>query len=350
MRLSGSVRSAPGQLQLNGEIDPLKPQLKLTVQGENFQALKTTDLQIQISPDLTLDVTRQQVQVEGTVTIPKAYLRPGGERPGAVRASDDVVIVNGANGEAPPKPRGPDIFARVRVILGDDVQVETPAFKGRLKGNLLIEETPQLAPRGSGSIEVVAGNYRIFGEEIQIQRGQLLFSSSPLNNPGLDLRVVRQSSASAFTGTPITAGAQIRGTLRNPKMTLFSDPKMPDSSILSYLVLGRAPQNGGSGGESALLFKAANAMGLGGGALTQSLGEAFGLDALQLGSAGDGGDGTSLMLGKYLAPNLYIGYGVGLLNAVNTFNVKYRLSQRLMFVSTSSAAGIGADLIYTVER
>ena len=350
LRLSGSVRSAPGQLQLSGTVDPLKPELKLTVQGENFQALKTADLQIQISPDLQIDATRQQVRVEGTVTIPKAWLRPGGERPGAVKASDDVVIVNGADGNAPSKPGGLDIFARVRVILGNDVQVVTPAFKGKLRGNLLIEETPQLAPRGSGSIEVVAGNYRIFGEEIQIQRGQLLFSSSPLNNPGLDLRVVRQSSASAFTGTPITAGAQIRGTLNNPKMTLFSDPKMPDSSILSYLVLGRAPQNGGAGGESALLFKAAGAMGLGGGALTKSLGDTFGLDALELGSSGDGGSGTSLMLGKYLTPDLYVGYGVGLLNAVNTFNVKYRLCQRLMFESNSSAVGTGADLIYTVER
>ena len=141
-----------------------------------------------------------------------------------------------------------------------------------------------------------------------------------------------------------------RGTLNNPKMTLFSDPKMPDSSILSYLVLGRAPQNGGAGGESALLFKAAGAMGLGGGALTKSLGDTFGLDALELGSSGDGGSGTSLMLGKYLTPDLYVGYGVGLLNAVNTFNVKYRLCQRLMFESNSSAVGTGADLIYTVER
>ncbi len=209
---------------------------------------------------------------------------------------------------------------------------------------------PATAPRGSGSVEVVAGNYRIYGEQIEIQRGQLLFSSSPLDNPGLDLRVARVSSGSAFTGTSVTAGAQIRGTLKKPQVTLFSDPKMPDSSILSYLVLGRAPQNGGSGGESALLFMAANALGLGGGALTQNLSDAFGLDALELGSAGDGSEGTSLMLGKYLTPDLYIGYGVGLLDAVDTFNVKFRISQRLMFVSASSATGTGADLIYTVER
>ena len=345
LRLSGSVRSDPGQLQLTGTVDPLKPQLNLTIQGENFQALKTTDLQIQLSPDLTLDMTRQGVRIEGTVTIPKAFLRPGGERPGAVRASNDVVLVDGANGAISSTPGGFDIFARVRVILGDDVRLETPAFKGRLQGNLLVEETPQLAPRGSGSIEVVAGDYRIFGEAIQIQRGRLLFSSSPLDNPGLDLRVVRQAQSSTTDGT-ITAGAQIRGTLKKPQVTLFSDPKMPDSNILSYLALGRAP--GGSGGESALLFKAANALGLGSGALTQGLGNAFGLDELELG--GNGGNDTSLTLGKYLTPSLYVGYGVGLLNAVNTFNVKYRIGRQLAFELTNSNVGTGADLIYIIER
>ena len=345
LQVSGSVRSAPGQLQLSGTVDPLQPRFDLTLQGDSFQVLDTTDMQIQISPDLKFEITRQQVRIDGTVTVPKANLRPGGERPGAVRASADVVLVDGADGTAPAKPRAFDIFARVRVILGDEVRLETSAFKGRLQGNLLVEETPQLAPRGTGSIEVVAGDYRIFGEAIQIQRGRLLFSSSPLDNPGLDLRVARQTQSSTTGGT-ITAGAQIRGTLKKPQVTLFSDPRMPDSNILSYLVLGRAP--GSSGGESALLFKAANAMGLGGSALTQSLSNAFGLDSLELDS--NGGSDTTLTLGKYLTPNLYVGYGVGLLNAINTFNVKYRFGRRLAFELTNSSVGTGADLIYIIER
>ena len=348
LQLSGSVRSAPGQLQLSGTVDPLQPRFDLTLQGENFQVLDTTDMQIQVSPDLKFEITRQQARIDGTVAVPKAHLRPGGERQGAVRPSADVVLVNGADSAAPAKPTGFDIFARVRVILGNDVYLETPAFKGRLQGNLVVEETPQLAPRGTGSIEVVAGDYRIFGEEIQIQRGRLLFSSSPLDNPGLDLRVARQIQSSTSNDS-ITAGAQIRGTLKQPRVTLFSEPKMPDSSILSYLVLGRAPGGGGSGGESALLFRAANAMGLGGGgALARNLGDALGLDALELG--GSGGSDTALMLGKYLTPDLYVGYGVGLLNAVNTFNVKYRISRRLAFELTNSDRGTGADLIYIIER
>ena len=347
LQLSGSVQSDPGQLRLTGQLDPLKPQLNLAIAGENFQALKTTDMQIQISPDLKLDLTQQQARIDGTVTVPKAYLRPSGGGPGTVKASEDVIIVKDRGGATPEsKSQGTDIFAKVRVILGDDVQLDTSAFKGKLKGNLLVEETPQLAPRGSGSVEVVAGNYKIYGEEIQIQRGQLLYSSSPLDNPGLELRVARQIQNST-SGDQITAGARIQGTLKKPKLTLFSDPKMPDPDILSYLVLGRA-SGSGSGSESALLFKAVRAMGVGDSGLTKNLGDAVGLDSIELG--GSGGKDTSLMLGKYLTPDLYIGYGVGLLDAVNTFKVKYRIGKHLSFESTNSSSGTGADLIYNIER
>lgn len=349
LQISGSVRSGPGQLQLTGEVDPLKPELNLGIRGRDFQAFNTTDVQVRISPDLQLALDPGRVQVDGAVVVPSAFLRPPeASRPGAIRPSGDVVIVNGRNGEAPPSTaQGPRIFARVRVVLGDDVRLETTAFQARLTGSLLVEETPELAPRGSGSIEVVAGNYRIFGEDIEVQRGQLLFSNSPLDNPGLDLRVARQST-DRMAGTEITAGAQIRGTLRQPQLTLFSDPRMSDPDILSFLVLGRRTA-GGSGGESALLFRAVKALGFGGGMLGGGLGGAVGLDTLDLDTS-NGGESTALMVGKYLTPDLYVGYGVGLMDAINTFNVRYRVSRRLMFESTSSAIGTGADLVYTIER
>ncbi|HAS50261.1 MAG TPA: hypothetical protein DCS21_00295, partial [Gammaproteobacteria bacterium] len=193
LQVTGSVRSKPGQMQITGEVDPLKLRVNLNIKGQDFQALNTADLQIQLSPDLNISFDQQQVRIDGQVTIPRAFLRPGGNRPGAIRPSGDVIIVNDPHGETlPAKPPGIAIFARVRVILGDDVRLETPVFQGKLKGNVLVEETPQLAPRGSGMVEVVAGNYKIFGEEIEIQRGQILFSNSPLDNPGLDLRVARQ--------------------------------------------------------------------------------------------------------------------------------------------------------------
>jgi translocation and assembly module TamB len=346
-QLSGSVRSDPGRLELSGQLDPLKPHLNLTIIGENFQAMKSTDIQVQISPDLKVDFTPQQTKIEGTLTIPRAFIRPGGQRPGVIKASDDVVIVKDRDGQTPKaKGQGMTLFTDVRVVLGREVYLETAAFKGKLQGDLQVVETPQLAPRGTGNIEVVAGKYKIYGEDIEIQRGQLLFSSSALDNPSLELRVVRQER-NIISGDEIMAGAQIRGTLKKPKLTFFSSPKMSDPDILAYLVLGRAP--GGSGNETAMLFKAASALGSGqGGGLTKSLSDAFGLDSAELGSTSQGG--TSFMVGKYLTPRLYVGYGIALLNAVNTFFLKYQFTKHLMLETATNSLGTGGDFIYTIER
>lgn len=143
------------------------------------------------------------------------------------------------------------------------------------------------------------------------------------------------------------AGAQVRGTLKRPKLTFFSSPNMSDPDVLAYLVLGRAP--GGSGTETAMLFKAASALGSGqSGGLSKSLTDAFGLDSAELGSTSQGG--TSFMLGKYLTPRLYVGYGIGLLNALNTFFLKYRFTEHLMLESATNSSGTGGDFIYTIER
>jgi translocation and assembly module TamB len=347
LQLTGSVQSGPGQLRLSGTVDPLKQQVNLNIQGQDFQAFDTSDIRVQISPDLKLDISQKQVRVDGQVTIPRAYLSPGGDMdggPSAVNSSEDLVIVKDADGQAAkPASKGPAIFARVRVILGDDVRVNTSAFQGQLKGNVLVVQTPELAPRASGSAEVVAGKYNIYGTEIDIQRGRVLFSNSLLDNPGLDMRVAREFSSDLSDST--TVGAQVQGTLKKPRLTLFSNPSMPQSDILSYLVLGRASQ----GGESAMMFKAASAMGIGGGALAKGLGGAVGLDDVALDTRANGED-ASLTLGKYLTPDLYVGYGVGLLDAVNTIFIKYRLFKGLMFESNSSATGYGADLTYSWER
>lgn len=347
LQLSGSARSDPGRLELSGQLEPFKPHLVLTIVGEDFQAIKTTEMQVQISPDLKIDFTPQATRVDGAVAIPRAFLRPGGGQPGAVNPSGDVVIVKTRDGQTPKaKGGGMAIFADVRVRLGQDVYLETPAFKGKLSGDLQVVETPELAPRGTGAAEVVAGKYKIYGEEIEIQRGQLQFSGSPLDNPVLDLRVVRQER-NIISGDEIMAGAQVRGTLQKPKLTFFSTPTMSDPDILAYLVLGRAP--GASSSEAAMLFKAASALGSGqNSGITKNLTDAFGLDSAELGSTSQGG--TSFMLGKYLTPRLYVGYGIGLINAINTFFIKYRFTKHLMLESATNSIGTGGDFIYTIER
>ncbi|MEZ5582839.1 MAG: translocation/assembly module TamB domain-containing protein [Candidatus Competibacteraceae bacterium] len=66
--------------------------------------------------------------------------------------------------------------------------------------------------------------------------------------------------------------------------------------------------------------------------------------------SGDNPDDASVVLGRYLSPDLYVSYGIGLLDAVNTFRLRYQLTKQLTFESSTTGTDSGADLFYTIER
>jgi translocation and assembly module TamB len=58
---------------------------------------------------------------------------------------------------------------------------------------------------------------------------------------------------------------------------------------------------------------------------------------------------TSLVLGKYLSPRLYVSYGVSLTESLNTLKLRYSLDDRWT-VKTEVGEERGADLVYTIEK
>ena len=300
LRIKGKARSGEGALTLVGTLDPATRALQLKLAGDRFQVAATRSIRAVISPDMQIALDSKGMRVEGELLIPSAYIKAGGGSGGEgklVKVSSDVVIVDD-NGEAAKKAPAGNFYLNLRVALGDDIRVEAADFSGKLKGNLLVTQKPGLVPRATGAIEVVNGDYVVYGQQLKIQRGRILFGGGPVDNPRLDLDVARRVEA-----YDVLAGARIRGTAQAPILQLYSEPSMPDSSILSYMLLGQPP----------------------------------------------GTKGGSYTLGKYLTPDLYVGYGIGLFNAINTFNMRYRLTDKLALQAASGTAS-SADLIYTFER
>ncbi|MBY4677302.1 translocation/assembly module TamB domain-containing protein [Marinobacterium arenosum] len=343
MQLIGTLNSGEGRLALDGRFEPLARRGEIRLKGERVQAVATEQVQAWISPDLQLEVSPQLARLTGEVRVPEAHIKPP-RISSAQRVSPDVVVIRDGGEQTRASGGGPEIAADLRLVLGDKVWVEAFGFNGRLEGNLRLEEDARRATRASGVVQVAAGQYRIYGQDLAIERGSLLYSGGPVDNPGLDLRVSRKVDQ-------VTAGARVGGTLRTPTLQLFSDPAMPESSQLSYLVFGRPPGGAGSDtNEQQLLLKAASALVLkGSGDITDSLADTFQLDELSLDSAGDAGS-TSLFIGKYLSPRLYVKYGVGLLEPASTFIMRYQLSKRWSLESQASSEGSGTDLIFTLER
>ncbi len=339
--IQGSVRSGPeGQLQVSGTLelpDNGDWRLRLRAQGQQFLAVDIPEYQVRVSPDLRLDARPQQVRLDGEIEVPYARLRPR-DFSGAVAPSSDVVRVG--EGREPVEQSPWQIFTDVQLRLGEDVQFNGFGLRGFVGGRLALHDEPQRLTTARGVLSVRDGRYKAYGQDLKIDTGRVLYNDSLLDNPGLDIKAARHVGE-------ITAGIRVGGQLREPEVTLYSDPALSESDTLSYLLLGRPVQQA-SGSEGAALMQAASAAGLGGSErLAAQIGERFGLDEVEIGG-GDSFDEAALLVGKYLSPRLYVQYSVGLLEPISTFRARYEMSRRWT-LQTETGTESGADVLYTLE-
>ena len=58
---------------------------------------------------------------------------------------------------------------------------------------------------------------------------------------------------------------------------------------------------------------------------------------------------TSVVLGRYLSPRLYVGYGVSLTENLNVLKLRYSLGDHWT-VRTEVGQARGADLVFTIDK
>lgn len=349
IRLTAHAVSEGGALDIVGTSD-LRGKAgtaDITVKGENFRVINTLEAQVDASPNLTIALRENRIDVGGELVIPKARITVKTLPESAVKVSDDQVIIESEKEEKAGVTAGPEIYARVRTVLGDKVRFNGFGLKARLEGNILAIDKPGEPTTASGELKIVDGEYRAYGQGLVIEKGRILFPGGPIGQPGLDVRAFRRPEEG------ITVGVQVRGNLRQPDFTLFSTPTMTQGNQLSYLVLGR-PLSGTSGSESSALSRAALALGLkGGNTVAEKIGGSLGLDQFGVdpGEAGSGNnpENASFVIGKYLSPKLYLSYGLGLFNPISTLRLQYTISSHWKFVTESSTKASGGDLIYMIE-
>ena len=339
LSFNASAISGDGRLDLQGtsRLDrELGWPTEIAITGEDFEVARIPEAAVNLSPRLQVRLERNRIDIKGEVHVPYAKLQPR-DVTTAARVSNDVVIV----GEEQEQSARWRISSNIRVILGERVRFFGYGFDGRLGGNLVVEDSPGKPTRGTGEITILEGRYRAYGQHLDVEQGQFLFTGGPLTNPGLDVRAVR------VTGD-VTAGIRVSGRLLKPRLDLFSIPAMGDTDTLSYLLTG-GPLDSATGGQGAMMANAALALGLSGGdRIARSIGDRFGFDEMRVESSSSG-DQASLVVGRYLSPRLYVGYGVGLIESINTLNLRYKITDRWQ-LEAESGEQQGADLFYRFAR
>jgi autotransporter translocation and assembly factor TamB len=378
LQINGDFQSGTGVAKLNGAIDFNKTELPgtLTIKGNNLRIVNLTHYKITASPDIQINFSNADILLKGTLHIPEAEITPS-DFSNTITMPDEVVYVGQV------KTHRTDFLSHLNldldIILGEKIFVQYQDLQANLGGKVKITQTPTTATIGTGELYAISGKYHAYGQTLAIQQGKLIYTGTPLLNPGLSIRAAREiktvavtPGASEFANNPVmqptylgtdvtTVGVQIQGTIQNPVISLFSTPTMNQGDILSYLLFGYPQSQAKGTNQISALLTAASTLNPSGKTplsdITNGLQDKLGLNELGVSSTeifspdtGTSVATTSFIVGKQLAKDLYIHYSIGLFNPVSVLNLRYKLSKRWAIQSETSTIDSGADFLYSLER
>lgn len=335
-----SLRGGDGRIEIGGGATlGRQPVAELTVLAERFRVLGRVDRQLVTSGQARLRLGVDDIALDGRLRVDHGLF--DASRADAPTLDSDVVVRRA--GEPEPEAAAAEAAPRraIRMALdldlGDDLVVRGRGLETALRGQLRLS-----MPGGrlalNGSVNTERGTYAAYGQKLEIERGLIAFAGAP-DNPRLDVLALRAN-------TDIRVGVAVTGNLQNLRVRLYSDPELSENEKLSWLVLGRAPDGLGRT-DAALLQRAAVALlsGEGEGA-TDAVMRGLGIDDFSLRQSEGESRDTVVTLGKQLGRRWYLGYERGVNAAAGTWQLIYRVAQRVT-VRAQSGLENSLDVIWS---
>ena len=203
------------------------------------------------------------------------------------------------------------------VLLDMDVDVElrrdtwvrqqgNPKLAIQLTGSLDVTKAPGDSVRAVGDIQTVAGRSFVqqFGKRFEVREGVIRLRGGP-EDVEVDLTAAYAVPSNRSPDqAEVEILLEIEGRMGDLRLVLSSEPQMAEDDIVSYLATGRPASQAldlgsGSNGRSLVVGEAT-------GVVEDLVSRRVGLDVVDIRSDGDGG--TTLVAGRYVNPELYLGF------------------------------------------
>lgn len=305
--MSGSFRSGNGRGEIRTSSDyeyGMTSGLQIEIRGQDLRVIDLPDISAVADVDLDLGYNGDQLNIDGRINVPGARIVPdnlGAER---VTESEDVVIVAGElPDEEVAEPESTlKIFGKLAFELGDNVVVDLAVARATVTGQADLTWDGEPMPMANGRYNI-AGDIQAFGQVLSITEGNVRFPNVPANDPQLRLIAERE-----IYGNPQikSAGVLVAGTLRRPTIDAFTRPATTEERALALLVTGSD-------------FDYEQGVG-------------------------------AIDFGTYIAPRLFVSYGVGIFDRDNVISARYDLTEGFGIKATSGQKESGVDITYRIER
>jgi translocation and assembly module TamB len=190
----------------------------------------------------------------------------------------------------------------VALVLGNDVVVDLDVAEARVSGTSAFHWDGPHMPVATGQYNI-EGRFQAYGQLLDITEGTIRFPGIPASRPNLRIRAERE-----IFGNPQirNAGVLVTGTPQEPVVDVYTNPATTRDRALTLLVTGSD-------------FNYEQGMG-------------------------------AVDVGTYIAPDLFISYGIGLFERGNVISIRYDIAKGFGIKATSGKNAEGVDLSYTLER
>lgn len=307
--------------------------LDLNWTADQFTLLSRADRLLTLSGDGKTVLADRLLNISGDFTVNKGLIELAQEDTPTL--GDDVVILGETTVEKAASVQV--LLNGLRINLGDDFNLRGRGLDAQLAGGLTLTGLTEYRPYTEGSINVKKGTFMAYGQILTIERGILSFSG-PMDNPGLNIRAMRNSK-------PVNAGVEITGSATIPVVKLVSDPNVPDTDKLAWLVLGHGTEQAGKN-DFAMLSLAAGALFSQGQSvpLQSQIARAAGLDEFSF--AGGDAENASVTLGKRLSSQLYLSYAKSVSGLQDIARLTFNLTPRWALRAEAGNES-AVDVLYT---
>jgi translocation and assembly module TamB len=348
------VKTSPdakdGSLTVTGEWDLFASTGKINAKLYRYPILQRSDRYAMLTGGVTVDARLPSISVTGDVKADAGWFDL--DVLGSVPTVDsDVVVIRPGQQQVARVPS--DISLDLKVDLGSRFYLTGYGVNSGLVGSLHVLLNDNKLT-GVGELRTRGGSIDVYGQHLQLRRGTVTFQGN-IANPVLSIEALR-------TDVAVRAGVRVTGTAKKPKIDLVSYPDVSEVEKLSWLLLGRAPDEGG--GDVALLFTVGSSL-VGGG---EPFYRKLGLDELsirtgELGSTGSvlppdsvvssANQGPSQLeqqfaqAGKHLSDGVTLSLEQALASTGTVGRLSYKLSRRLR-AQLSVGTVNGVALVYHV--
>ncbi len=312
--------STQGTLQLNlDEGYPFLAKMELNA----FRLAQIEWAHTQANGLLQIDGTLQGANLRGDLSLVESRLTIPNHIPKPLPHLQ--VTYRGAYKPPPPPftPSSPTypLSLHVDVHAPSKIYVSGRGLLSEWGGDLHLGGT-ESAPTVEGKLELLEGGFSFSGRSFKLSEGSLLFTGKPGAFPILNLAATVETNSVVIT-------ARLKGALNAPQITFQSQPPLPMSAILSYLLFGQDLSEVNAF-QALQIANSAASLSNDNTNVLESTRRSLGVDRLRVISSPSGGDeaqdSIALQVGKYITQGIIVSVSQGTEDSSTNLSIEIELN------------------------